>query len=52
MTKRAHDEHNELIEREMSTLLWSHERKASTSTVKRQRRPQGTGSQYHRVIAP
>ena len=30
VTKRAHDEHNEFIEREMSTLLWSHERKAST----------------------
>jgi 4-hydroxyacetophenone monooxygenase len=30
VTKQAHDEHNELIEREMSTLLWSRERKAST----------------------
>jgi cation diffusion facilitator CzcD-associated flavoprotein CzcO len=30
VTQRAHDEHNELIEREMSKLLWSYERKAST----------------------
>jgi len=30
VTQRAHDEHNELIESEMSKLLWSHERRAST----------------------
>jgi hypothetical protein len=30
VTRRAHDEHNELIEREKSKLLWSYERKAST----------------------
>jgi len=30
VTQSAHDEHNELIEHEMSKLLWSHERRAST----------------------
>lgn len=30
VTQRAHDEHNELIELEMSKLLWSYERRAST----------------------
>lgn len=30
VTRHAHDEHNEFIEREMGGLLWSHDRRANT----------------------